>query len=208
MGFTGVATALAPYVLGAASAVGQAAMNKRAVRFGREQMAFQERMSNTTAQRMVADYEAAGLNPALAYGHTAPAPSGASIDAGGDPVSAGINSAQAARSMAADITLRREQARATLASGQASAAQAALTKKLAAIADVDLAMRKKDDRLKELQLPHLASMTAHQALLTRLGIPAAANIADHEQRIGKVRDALPLFTNSAAAISAVLRAIH
>ena len=70
--------------LGAAgiSYAGQQAANAANIQMAREQMKFQERMSNTSHQREVEDLRAAGLNPLISATGGASTPAGASATVG------------------------------------------------------------------------------------------------------------------------------
>lgn len=115
---------LAPVLSGVASLAGSLFTNRSNARQADKAMAFSERMSSTQAQRSAADYEAAGLNRALAYGHQAASPSGVTTPRQ-DGIGAGVSSAMQARQMMAQIELTKAQVDATRAQADKTNVEAA-----------------------------------------------------------------------------------
>ncbi len=111
-GLSSVAGFAGPLISGFLGRQGAREANESRLQVAREQMAFQERMSNTAHQREIADLRRAGLNPILSgtggRGSSTPAGQTAPVE---NEMLAGINSAIAARRMTADVKRVEEEAK-------------------------------------------------------------------------------------------------
>lgn len=162
--------------------------NKANKKEAQKQMDFQKEMSNTAAQRSVADYTAAGLNPALAYDRTASSPGGAAAHIE-DAIGRGVSTGQAARALHQQLRMADQQNTADLRlKGEQTAAAAAANKRDTAASQLShqQAIRQAQDiHFTSIAQPFHQRLAAAEALTAEYALPGAKNTADWETMVGK-----------------------
>lgn len=212
----GILPLIAGLVGGLLAAGGTAYASNRNKQSVNDQMAFQERMSSTAAQRSVEDYRRAGLNPALAYERTASSPSGASTTFE-DPITKGIANAKDAALFTQELKQREatrelthQQTAGTLAANMRDTASANLMESQRISENVNrgftVARQPHDLRTAAAQAilaEEQGGLTESQKVLSRLAQPGAHNTAAWETSLGRAGPAI----GTARTLSEIIKSL-
>lgn len=192
---------------GVASWLGGERANKQNERMADKQMDFQERMSSTSAQRSVKDYEAAGLNPALAYDRPASSPAGA-LSRAEDAVGKGVSTAMQARALVQSLEIAKAQSQADLELKQSQVARNAAEGATAIVqGDVLGAQRRMTDaQIGALMAnqPHDLRKKIADAAIREYEIPAYRNEAKMQNRLGELAPQLRFWLGNARTAASLM----
>lgn len=193
---------------------GQKDTNAANERLAREQMEFQERMSSSSAQRAVKDYEAAGLNPALAYDRPASSPAGA-MSRAEDAIGKGISSASSAKLLLQNLENMRTQNEVmktqSAADAELKSSQVLRNRSEAATAENQSEYLGWQSRLAQQQMgfkvidqPFETRLKAARALIEEYGTAGARNVSGFENLMGRWSPGIKFLMGNASAAARIL----